>query len=335
MKYLILISTLLILNQCDNVKTKSNQNSISEDSQYINLSDYDISKQKVDSISDFDFRDATIDSDLNFIPNKKDISNFYKNDYNGNVKQVTSYRKGQNDSYKRFSSMDRFNKKGYKIESEYTYAGTLKYYYDYNNNLIKELKIRDGDTIRVKNINYNKKNEIISIRENHLQESKDYEFNLDVSIEYNSDGSPSKIINKNPNKTYTKDISYIGNKIIITRTDNSKEVTEEIFIYSKTYKLLKHKYGYNTILKTFDKNDRIASSMTYRDNEYCCTDFYKYDNKGIKTNWIFTNHLKDHKEIHTYNHEFDNLDNIIYEHSTDNVTNKENEMFYEIEYFEN
>ncbi|WGH75994.1 hypothetical protein P8625_02165 [Tenacibaculum tangerinum] len=292
-------------------------------------------KQEVDSIPNFNFKYAKIDDNLNFIPNKKNILDYNKSDYKGNVKKVITYRKGSSDSYKEFDRMDRFNKEGYKIESEYKYAGTAKYYYDSNNNLIKQINVRNGDTLTIKKISYDKKNRIKNIIENNLQENKNYEYNLDIIIEYLADGKPTKIINRNPNKRYTKKISYVGNKIIITRTSASKEITKEVFIYSKTYKMLKHKYGYHTIFNTYDEMDRVKSNITYRDNEYCCTSFYKYDEKGIQTISIFTNHLRDHKEIDSINYKLDHLDNIIYERYVNSVTNREFEMFYEFEYFDN
>ncbi|MCD1117898.1 hypothetical protein [Chryseobacterium turcicum] len=74
--------------------------------------------------------------------------------------------------------------------------------------------------------------------------------------------------------------------------------------------------------------------MTYRDNEYCCTDFYNHDQKGNTTERTFTNHLKNHKEVTTYKYEFDNLQNVTYEFSSNNISGKEYETYYEIEYFE-
>lgn len=51
------------------------------------------------------------------------------------------------------------------------------------------------------------------------------------------------------------------------------------------------------------------------------------------TSRIFTNHLKDHQEIHSYKYEFDNFENIIHQYSSNNVTDSDYETFYEIEYF--
>lgn len=324
---ILILSTNYIFSQ--NEANEENQNSI-----YIDLKDYEINKQKVDSIPDLDFKDAAINSELSFIPNSKNYSGFYKSKFKGKVKEVTTYRKGNNDSYKSFYHTEKFNENGYKTESEYDYGTISRYFYDANNNLIKDVSIKNEDTTSIKKIIYNKENKIVNIIEKNLKKSDDYEFNLDITIEYYPDGKPAKIINKNPKRSYTKEISYIGNKVIITRKSNSKPTEEkEIEIYSKSFKLLKHIYGYHTIFNTYDENDRWTSSMTYRDDAYCCTDFHKYDDKGNTTNWIFTNHLKDHKEIHTYTYEFDQFGNIIYEHATDNVTNKAYERFYEIEYY--
>lgn len=335
MKNLFLIFTFLSLSQCLKKASKLSINVKEEKSKFIDLSDYDISKQKVDSISNFDFKHAKIDDNLNFIANKNNNLDFNQSDYKSNVKKVVAYNKGSNDSFKEFDSMDRFNKRGYKIETEYKYAGTVKYYYDSNYNLIKEINIRNGDTITIKKISYDKKNRITNVRENNLQKDKDYEYNLDILIEYKKDGRPAKIINRNPNRSYTKKISYIGNKVVITRTSASNEIKKEVFIYSKTYKILKHKYGFHTDFNTYDEKDRVISNRTYMDDEYCCTNFYKYDEKGIQTVSIFTNHLRDHKEIKSISYKLDHLDNIIYERYTNSVTNREIETFYEFEYFDN
>ena len=74
--------------------------------------------------------------------------------------------------------------------------------------------------------------------------------------------------------------------------------------------------------------------MTYRDQEYCCTDFYNRNENGFLINRIFTNHLKNHKEITTYKYEFDDFKNIIFEFSSNNIIDREYETYYEIEYFE-
>lgn len=65
----------------------------SKNSLYIDLTEYDINKQKVDYISDLDFKNSIVTSDLNFIPNKHDFYNFYKSSYQGKVKQIKTLKK--------------------------------------------------------------------------------------------------------------------------------------------------------------------------------------------------------------------------------------------------
>jgi hypothetical protein len=334
MKRLLLLYLLsnFVYSFCQEKNTKidslNSQNSI-----YIDLSEFEINKHKVNSKANLDFKNAIIVDNLDFYPNKDDFNNFYKSSYNGKVKQVTVYKKNTKDSYKRFDRMDKFNIHGYLIESEYTYAGNLYYSYDSNNNLIKEVKVRDGDTIRVKNIYYNDNGKIEKIKENYLKEKKDYEYNLDILIEYDSEGRPSKIINNNPKKKYTKEISYKNNQVIIFYKSNTNS-KKEIYTYSNKFKLLEEENQNHTIINKYDESDRLFSSMTYRDQEYCCTDFYNRNENGFLINRIFTNHLKNHKEITTYKYEFDDFKNIIFEFSSNNIIDREYETYYEIEYFE-
>ena len=99
-------------------------------------------------------------------------------------------------------------------------------------------------------------------------------------------------------------------------------------------KLLEEENQNHTIINKYDESDRLFSSMTYRDQEYCCTDFYNRNENGFLINRIFTNHLKNHKEITTYKYEFDDFKNIIFEFSSNNIIDREYETYYEIEYFE-
>lgn len=299
----------------------------SKNSLYIDLTEYDINKQKVDYISDLDFKNSIVTSDLKFFPNKYDFYNIYKSSYQGKVKQIKTLKK-RNDSFR----IDKFNDKGYLIESEYSSGGNFYYAYDKNDNLIKEIKIKNGDTVNVKNIYYNTNGKIEKIIENNLKEKKDYEFNLDILITYDGEGRPTNITNNNPKRKYTKEISYKDNKVTIVY--KSKNIDDkEIYIYSSKYKLLREENQNYITINKYDESGRLINCMTYRDNEYCCTDFYKHDNKGNVTEKIFTNHLKNHKEITTYKYEFDNLQNITYELSSNNVSEKEYETYYEIEYF--
>ncbi|WP_139418965.1 hypothetical protein [Chryseobacterium mulctrae] len=299
----------------------------SKNSLYIDLTEYDINKQKVDYISDLDFKNSIVTSDLKFFPNKYDFYNVYKSSYQGKVKQIKTLKK-RNDSFR----IDKFNDKGYLIESEYSSGGNFYYTYDKNDNLIKEIKIKNGDTVNVKNIYYNTNGKIEKIIENNLKEKKDYEFNLDVLITYDGEGRPTNITNNNPKRKYTKEISYKDNKVTIVYKSKNIE-DKEIHIYSSKYKLLKEENQNYITINKYDESGRLINCMTYRDNEYCCTDFYKHDNKGNVTEKIFTNHLKNHKEITTYKYEFDSLQNITYELSSNNVSEKEYETYYEIEYF--
>lgn len=299
----------------------------SKNSLYIDLTEYDINKQKVDYISDLDFKNSIVTSDLNFIPNKHDFYNFYKSSYQGKVKQIKTLKK-RNDSFR----IDKFNDKGYLVESKYSSGGNFYYTYDKNDNLIKEIKIKNGDTINVKNIYYNTNGKIEKIIENNLKEKKDYEFNLDVLITYDGEGRPTNITNNNPKRKYTKEISYKDNKVTIVYKSKNIE-DKEIYIYSSKYKLLREENQNHITINKYDESGRLINCMTYRDNQYCCTDFYKHDNKGNITEKIFTNHIKNHKEITTYKYEFDNLQNITHELSSNNVSEKEYETYYEIEYF--
>lgn len=299
----------------------------SKNSLYIDLTEYDINKQKVDYISNLDFKNSIVTSDLKFFPNKYDFYNIYKSSYQGKVKQIKTLKK-RNDSFR----IDKFNDKGYLIESENSSGGNFYYAYDKNDNLIKEIKIKNGDTVNVKNIYYNTNGKIEKIIENNLKEKKDYEFNLDVLITYDGEGRPTNITNNNPKRKYAKEISYKDNMVTIVYKSKNIE-DKEIHIYSSKYKLLREENQNYITINKYDESGRLINCMTYRDNEYCCTDFYKHDNKGNVTEKIFTNHLKNHKEITTYKYEFDNLQNITYELSSNNVSEKEYETYYEIEYF--
>ncbi|MCD1117897.1 hypothetical protein [Chryseobacterium turcicum] len=211
---------------------------------YIDLTEYDINKQKVDYIANLDFKNAIITSDLKFSPNKYDFYNVYKSPHHGNVKQVKSLKKGNN-SFK----IDKFNDKGYLIESEYSSGGNFYYTYDKNNNLIKEIKIKNGDTVKVKNLYYNTNGKIEKIIENNLKEKKDYEFNLDILITYDGEGRPTNITNNNLKRKYAKEISYKDNKVIILYKSKNIE-DKEVYIYSREYKLLKEEnQNYITINK--------------------------------------------------------------------------------------
>lgn len=328
MKRIILLYLLTTCFYSFGQEKTTNTNIIdSKNSLYIDLTEYDINKQKVDYISDLDFKNSIVTSDLNFIPNKHDFYNFYKSSYQGKVKQIKTLKK-RNDSFR----IDKFNDKGYLIESEYSSGGNFYYTYDKNDNLIKEIKIKNGDTVNVKNIYYNTNGKIEKIIENNLKEKKDYEFNLDVLITYDGEGRPTNITNNNPKRKYTKEISYKDNKVTIVYKSKNIE-DKEIHIYSSKYKLLREENQNYITINKYDESGRLINCMTYRDNEYCCTDFYKHDNKDNVTEKIFTNHLKNHKEITTYKYEFDNLQNITYELSSNNVSEKEYETYYEIEYF--
>lgn len=294
---------------------------------YINLTEYDINKQKIDNIPNLNFKNATITSDLNFIPNKHDFYNFYKSSYHGKIKQVKVYKASGS------ARIDKFNNKGYLTESEYSSGSNIYYTYDNNNSLIKEINVKNGDTIKVKDIYYNTYGKIEKIKENNLKKNKDYEFNLDISIAYDSEGKPTNITNNNPKRKYTKEISYKDNKVTIVYKSKNIE-DKEVYIFSSKYKLLREENQNHITINKYDESGRLINCMTYRDNEYCCTDFYKHDNKGNVTEKIFTNHIKDYKEITTYKYEFDNLQNITRELSSNNVSEKEYETYYEIEYFE-
>lgn len=314
------------------IKSKT-ATSNAENNLYIDLSDYDIKKQNVEYIPNLDFKNAIIVGNLNFFPNKYDYYNFFKSPYKGKVKEVTVYKKRNDESYQRFDRIDRYNEKGYLIESEYEYAGNHYYTYDDNNNLIKEINVIDGDTVTIKDIYYNSIGKIEKIKLNNLKEKKDYMYNLDISILYNSDGSPSKIMNNNPKDKYVKEIYYNGNQVDIVHKSSS-EVRKQTFIYSKTYQLLKEENRFDTTFNKYDENDKRLSCMTYRDGEYCCTDFYYRDNNDNLINRTFTNHLKDHKEINTYSYRFDDHQNIIYQLHSNSVLEREYETYYEFEYFE-
>ncbi|MEG0761102.1 hypothetical protein [Chryseobacterium sp.] len=146
----------------------------SKNSLYIDLTEYDINKQKVDYISDLDFKNSIVTSDLKFFPNKYDFYNVYKSSYQGKIKQVKVYKANGSDR------IDKFNDKGYLTESEYSSGSNTYYAYDKNNNLIKEINLKNGDTIKVKDIYYNTDGKIEKIKENNLKKNKDYEFNLDI-----------------------------------------------------------------------------------------------------------------------------------------------------------
>ena len=255
-----------------------------------------------------------------------------KTDYLGKVKEVIEYKKSGSDGYRRYSSTKFYDVNGYLIRSEY-YGSETHYTYDKDYNLIKEVRTKANDTTETVDYSYNDKHQLLTYVSKSL-DGGEYDYN--IVITYNQDGNQVELTNthSNPEYNFKKVIEYDGNRVTETKMKDSKVTRVETFIYSKENNLLKHTFGYHILFNTYNNKNERTSQMTYRDREYCCSDYYEYDPYGNRLKWIFTNHLKHHKEIHTYDLKYDSHNNMIYEYSSNNVTSSAYEYTYDITYYD-
>lgn len=328
-----LILILLAFVSCKQRSSQHQENKKTDE--YIDLVDFNINKIKAPYFKNHTFSNATFDSGLTFQPTV-DYDNYYGNtEYRGNVKTVTEYLKYSDSYSKEFSSVSHYNKNGYKIKTESKGNHISNYYYDSENNIIKKERIVNNDTIFVTKLAYNEKKQLVNINQENFKKDEISEFDKYVTIKYNKAGNPILYKNDHPIKkhAFVINIVYDGNIVTLSKTKENIIVAEEIYVYSEKNNLIKQKFGYHTIFFEYNKENQNIKKLTYRNDEYCCTDSYNYNKNGDRVNWIFTNHLKNYKELHKYEIKYDSLRNKIYEYSSDNATNNTYEYFYEIEYY--
>jgi YD repeat-containing protein len=298
---------------------------------YINLEDYDINDIEVEYLPNHTFLNPTFSHDLRF-QSSVDYNNFYGNDaYNGNVKKVKEYTKRSEFEAKELSSTEHYNPEGYLIKSKYAFNDIFYFEYDSQNNLTKETHLLDNDTAYFWQFEYNEKKQLIAAD----KRDRDSNYSFVVTIEYDDQSRPNLLrytyaLNQ---KSYVKKVSYDGNIVTITKMEGDRKVNERVLTYSKNNHLIRQDYKNHTWFYDNNESGQVIKERSYSDYKYKWTNAYVYNKNGDKTSWIFTNHLKDHEEINTYEIEYDSLKNIIYKHTSNNVLDRTSEYFFEIEYY--